>query len=85
MAQTSPSATGYPTALATVIEQHRIHTGRTYRDLADETLIPLTTLHRKMQTGEFGVTDLHRIALAFETTVSALTAEAEVVAEKSAA
>ena len=65
--------------LAAVIEGHRLDSKRTYRGLADETLIPLTTLHRNLQSdeGAFTVTQLRRIALAFDVTVSELMAEAE--------
>lgn len=53
-------------------------TSRTYRNLADESLIPLSSLHRKARTGDFTITELGRIATVFGTTPSQLLAEAEV-------
>src|SRR5699024_1725181 len=60
-----------------VIDRHRIATGRSFRDLADETLIPLSTLHRKMHSGDFTMPEVARLAAALQTTPSALMAEAE--------
>lgn len=66
--------------LAAVIERRRVETGRTYRNLADETLIPLTTLHRRLNGDGFTVEEVARLAVVFDTTPSALMAEAEEVA-----
>lgn len=63
--------------LAAVIERRRVETGRTFRNLADETLIPLTTLHRRLSGDGFTLEEIARLAVVFDTTAADLMAEAE--------
>ena len=65
------------TGLAAVVESRRKSTDRSLRNLADETLIPLTTLHRKIQTGDFTPAEIERLAIVFDIKASDLLAEAE--------
>ena len=65
------------TGLAAVVESRRKSSDRTLRNLADETLIPLTTLHRKIQTGDFTPAEIQRLAVVFDIKASELIAEAE--------
>lgn len=66
-----------PSTFPEVINRRRLDSGRSFRNLADETLIPLSTLHRKMSTGDFTLPEVARLAVVFDTTPSELMAEAE--------
>lgn len=63
--------------LAEVVEAARLDRGVTYRDLADETGIPLATLARRFKRGGFRVDELEDIARALGTTASALMVQAK--------
>ncbi len=72
--------TTYPQALAEVVNARMTQQGIKAKTLAESSGIPRTTLLRRLHTGDFTTVELASIARVLETTVVALSMEAEAAA-----